>query len=249
MLFVRSWRALLAVLAAVAGTLATVAAPQLALAASDQEQTVAQTALTPELPAALSFSNGFARLAAADSDFIGDPLSVELPGDEEGSTIQKTTTGVLLYWQGPGHPAAATDGFSRAALVDGRGLVTWTGDALDPPPPPAPVAFVPAVAQPVAAVASGPGAAGAYILAHSGWDAWHVACGESHLGLAMWNPRPWPPGASTHAAGYFGWLPGTAASVGVRIGDLASEVSGFNRMVATGRRGEFAGWRSDCPAP
>ena len=107
-------RILIAAFLAALGALASVIPMQLAFAAPDEGQPVAQVA-TSELPSDLYFSNGFARLATADPEFIGRPLSAELPGDKEGSTIQKTSTGVLLYWQGPGHAAvAAKPGFCRA---------------------------------------------------------------------------------------------------------------------------------------
>jgi hypothetical protein len=92
----------------------------------------------------------------------------------------------------------------------------------------------------------GVGGARSYIASHSRYPARAlcVAAMESGFNGQAWNPQPWGRWAE-HAAGYFGWLGSTAASVGVRIGDLASEVAGFDEMMRRGRGNEFAGvaWR------
>jgi hypothetical protein len=61
---------------------------------------------------------------------------------------------------------------------------------------------------------------------------------ESTHGRSMFNPTPW---AGQHAQGWLGWLPSTAASVGVRIGDRVSEWQGAALMLAHGRGREFYG--------
>jgi hypothetical protein len=61
---------------------------------------------------------------------------------------------------------------------------------------------------------------------------------ESTHGRSMFNPTPW---AGQHAQGWLGWLPSTAASVGVRIGDRVSEWQGAALMLARGRGREFYG--------
>jgi hypothetical protein len=82
----------------------------------------------------------------------------------------------------------------------------------------------------------------AYIAAHSryGVRAACVARIESSGGLRMWNAAPWGR-FGEHAQSWFGWLPSTAASVGVRLGDLDSEIAGFDRMLDRGRGREYAG--------
>lgn len=69
--------------------------------------------------------------------------------------------------------------------------------------------------------------------------AWCVEGIESHHGAAMYNSTPvWN---GEHAQGYLGWLPSTARSVGVTIGNRVSEWAGFRRMLSAGRGAEFAG--------
>jgi hypothetical protein len=88
----------------------------------------------------------------------------------------------------------------------------------------------------------GVGGARSYIASHSRYPARAlcVAAMESGFNGRAWNPQPWGRWAE-HAAGYFGWLGSTARSVGVRIGDLASEVAGFDEMLDRGRGREYAG--------
>jgi len=61
---------------------------------------------------------------------------------------------------------------------------------------------------------------------------------ESRHGAAMWNPVPW---YGQHAQGWLGWLPTTARSVGVTIGNRWSEWQGAAFMLAHGRGREFFG--------
>ena len=67
---------------------------------------------------------------------------------------------------------------------------------------------------------------------------WCIEGIESHHGAAMYNPVPH---AGQHAQGFLGWLPSTARSVGVVIGDRYSEWDGARRMLALGRGREFYG--------
>lgn len=64
---------------------------------------------------------------------------------------------------------------------------------------------------------------------------------ESHHGAAMYNPIPV---GREHAQGWLGYLPSTARSVGVTIGNRDSEWAGAVRMLATGRGNEFFGIRA-----
>ena len=87
-----------------------------------------------EAQEAYTFSNGFAKLAdTLGPTVIGVPTGPEVPGDEPGSVIQRTTLG-LAYWS-PNHALTYFDGHVRYALRADR-IVQWVGDALDPPPPP-----------------------------------------------------------------------------------------------------------------
>src|SRR5215207_7355776 len=79
--------------------------------------------------------NGFATLADKLGDTIGRPVEPERPGDEPGSVVQKTTTG-LAYWA-PHRPPSFFDGHKRWA-VSGPQVLSWVGEDPDPPPPPAP---------------------------------------------------------------------------------------------------------------
>jgi hypothetical protein len=67
---------------------------------------------------------------------------------------------------------------------------------------------------------------------------WCIEGIESRHGQAMYNPTPV---GREHAQGYLGWLPSTAASVGVTIGNRWSEWQGAATMLARGRGREFAG--------
>lgn len=65
---------------------------------------------------------------------------------------------------------------------------------------------------------------------------------ESAHGRYMWNPQGWPPPYyREHAQGWLGWLPSTARTWGVTIGDRASEWAGAARMIAAGAGSQFAG--------
>ena len=81
----------------------------------------------------LQFSDGFAQLDDALGDAMGVPL--EPPHvSSDGDVQQQTTTG-LAYWRPDANVPVFSDGVTHYALTD-AGLVTWTGDALDPPAPP-----------------------------------------------------------------------------------------------------------------
>ncbi len=76
------------------------------------------------------FVLGFARLKERLGDRMGEPLSCERPGPA-GDALQQTTTGMARYRQTTNIPSF-TDGNEHWALTE-RGLVHWTGRALDPP--------------------------------------------------------------------------------------------------------------------
>lgn len=172
------------------------------------------------------FDNGFAKLADAAPDLVGQPVENEHPGDIDESTMQHTTTGTL-YWAGPGKMPVWTDGWARAAFIPERGLVHWEGLELSPPLPPAPVASVSDYSSgwPIG------GAMGQRIFCIEGI--------ESRHGVAMYNPTPvWN---GEHARGYLGFLGSTANVWGAVIGNRASEWSAASRMIAAGQGSQFAG--------
>jgi hypothetical protein len=78
------------------------------------------------------FVHGTATLKAALGPMMGDPLECERVIDAVGDTEQRTTTG-LAYYRTSTNAVAFTNGFDHWALA-GRGVVHWTGDAVDPPP-------------------------------------------------------------------------------------------------------------------
>ena len=96
-------------------------------------------------------------------------------------------------------------------------------DYLFPPP----VAIAPVIA-----------ACGWPICGALGQRIWCIEGIESRHGEAMWNPTAWH---GEHASGWLGFLPSTARSVGVMIGNRRSEWQGAAFMLAHGRGLEFFG--------
>ena len=77
------------------------------------------------------FVFGFAFLKSLLGDIMGEPLECEHANPENGDTLQQTTTGLSFYRKSTNTPTF-TDGWNHWAwTIDG--LVTWTGDAIDPP--------------------------------------------------------------------------------------------------------------------
>ena len=95
----------------------------LAFAAPVSAQQAAEPVITP----------GYAHLIELAPDVVGEPLESERGGDNPGSTVLRTTTG-LLYWE-PGVPPAWTNGHERLAADASDQIVKWTGEKLSPPPP------------------------------------------------------------------------------------------------------------------
>src|SRR5438270_11505704 len=80
------------------------------------------------------FVLGFAALKAQVGLVMGDAVECEYPDPlGTGDTEQQTTTGLAFFRKSTNTPTF-TDGYSHCALAP-RGLVTWTGSAIDPPPP------------------------------------------------------------------------------------------------------------------
>lgn len=166
-----------------------------------------------------SLSPGFATLVETAPDIVGQPLENEHPGDVEGSTIVRTTTG-LLYWQ-PDAAPSWTDGHNRFTLDTARQFVRWVGELIKPP---APVFSL---------------GAGANLAFGSGdWIDRRIYCIEgieSQHGRLM-GPNPtgiWNANLQRyeHAAGYLGWLGSTAAVWGAQIGNRMSEWAAARRMI------------------
>lgn len=62
---------------------------------------------------------------------MGDPIDCEHVVDSAGNTQQRTTTG-LAYYRKALNVTCFTTGWDHWGLV-ARGVVHWTGDAVDPP--------------------------------------------------------------------------------------------------------------------
>jgi hypothetical protein len=77
------------------------------------------------------FVHGAATLKAALGPMMGDPIECERVTDASGDTEQRTTMG-LVYYRTATNAVAFTNGFDHWALAP-RGVVHWTGDAVDPP--------------------------------------------------------------------------------------------------------------------
>jgi hypothetical protein len=78
------------------------------------------------------FAFGFAALKAELGATMGDPVDVEQQASDTGDALQQTTTGLVVYRAGTNTPIF-TDGYRHWALT-ARGLVSWTGASVDPPP-------------------------------------------------------------------------------------------------------------------
>lgn len=78
------------------------------------------------------FVLGFARLKTGLGKTMGDALSCEYVNPENGDTLQQTTAGLAVYRPSTG-TLMFTDGWQKWALT-ARGLVTWEGEAMEPPP-------------------------------------------------------------------------------------------------------------------
>lgn len=169
--------------------------------------------MTPDM------TDGFWTLQQAAPETVGLPIEAERGGDMPGSTIVRTTTG-LMYWQ-PGLRPSWTDGHNRLT-TQGPATVAWTGVDLSPP-----VVLSPAGTNP------GDWPIGGAL----GQRIYCVEAIESAHGRLMYNPTPWH---GEHAQGWLGYLPSTAQRWGVAIGNRASEWDGAARMIAAGAGGQFA---------
>jgi len=81
-----------------------------------------------------AFSTIFARLKAALGEAMGAPTACERQ-DPNGDILHPTTTG-LAYRRAMTGTVAFTDGASHWSLGLDDGLLSWPGDAPDPPPVP-----------------------------------------------------------------------------------------------------------------
>lgn len=172
----------------------------------------------------LTLSPGFAHLVEAAPDIVGQPLETEHEGDTPGSTIVRTTTG-LLYWE-PDLSPSWTDGDSRLTLDTGDQSVAWSGAQLKPPPPP--VDFSRGAGANPVAIGSGDWI-DRRIYCIEGIESAHGRLmGPNPIGI--WNSKL---GRYEHAAGYLGWLGSTANVWGAAIGNRQSEWAAARRMILT----------------
>jgi hypothetical protein len=81
-----------------------------------------------------AFRAEFAALKNTLSETIGQPLECPHVDAATGDTLQRTSTGLAIFRRQSQTPTF-TDGYHRWALSAG-GVVTWQGDALDPPSEP-----------------------------------------------------------------------------------------------------------------
>jgi hypothetical protein len=77
------------------------------------------------------FQLGFAALEARLGDIMGEPIECEQGNPDNGDTVQRTTTG-LAYYRRSTNTLAFTDGERHWAL-GAADVLTWQGDAVDPP--------------------------------------------------------------------------------------------------------------------
>lgn len=78
------------------------------------------------------FALGLGILKQRIGDVMGNPLECEHPSGPDGSTLQKTTTGLAAY-RSASNTVTFTDGYQHWELDSDNRLVTWTGDTPDPP--------------------------------------------------------------------------------------------------------------------
>jgi hypothetical protein len=83
-------------------------------------------------PARPLFIGRMAALKLALGASMGDAVECERAVDDNGNTQQQTTTG-LAYFRKEANAASFTTGWDHWALLVGRDLVYWSGDAVDPP--------------------------------------------------------------------------------------------------------------------
>ncbi len=77
------------------------------------------------------FRFGFAHLKSLLGPTMGEPIECEHANPENGDTLQQTTTGLSFYRKATNIPTF-TDGWNHWGWT-ADGLVTWTGDSVDPP--------------------------------------------------------------------------------------------------------------------
>jgi hypothetical protein len=81
--------------------------------------------------ACASFNEEFSALAQAIGGTMGEPMECAHDDPATGDTLQQTSTGLAILRRHSG-AATFTDGYRRWA-VDTRGVITWEGEAMDPP--------------------------------------------------------------------------------------------------------------------
>jgi hypothetical protein len=119
------------------------ATPRTALPATAAPRT--RTPLANRTPAPTSctaarpiFVGGMAELKEHLGPSMGEALECERSVDDQGNTQQNTTTG-LAYYRRQQNVACFTTGWDHWAFRAG-GLMHWTGDDVEPPGEPAPIA-------------------------------------------------------------------------------------------------------------
>jgi hypothetical protein len=101
--------------------------PAVTLATPAAAETPSETC-TPGQPV---FVHGAAALQQVLGPMMGDPLECERVTNADGDTEQRTTMG-LVYYHASTNTVGFTNGFDHWALGS-RGVLHWTGDAVDPP--------------------------------------------------------------------------------------------------------------------
>src|SRR5438045_2564073 len=79
------------------------------------------------------FQFGFATLAAALGDLMGQPLECEHADAATGDTQQKTSTGLAVYRAASNTPTFTLDNGTSHWALTASGVVHWTGEGMDPP--------------------------------------------------------------------------------------------------------------------
>ena len=96
-----------------------------------------------------TFVLGFADLKSQVGDAMGDPIECEHTNPDNGDALQQTTTGLAFYRMATNTPTF-TNGNEHWGLTE-SGLVTWTGNDIDPPGVVVPAATAPPSPAPVGA--------------------------------------------------------------------------------------------------
>jgi hypothetical protein len=87
----------------------------------------------PHWPFAPQFLLGFAALKGKLGSAMGDAVECEYADPLGTGDTEQRSTGGLAFFRKSTNTPTFTDGFNHWALAP-QGLLTWTGNPIDPPP-------------------------------------------------------------------------------------------------------------------